>query len=252
MTGYPPYLVILFMLVIAWSPNAHPNDLKIAVASNFYHSLSELLKQSEFADQSKLSSGSTGLLYAQIKKGAPFDLFLSADSDRPQILEQQNLAYLSQTYAIGQLVLWPAVTDVRTTLLNHKGKLVIANPKLAPYGKAAEESLEFLALLESYNSRLIKANNINQAFQFVDSGNAKLALLAKAQLLQAKDKSAHSKTKDYTSYQDVPSDWHRPVEQQMVILKRTKNLALAKQFQAWLLSDEVQQKLISSGYGRKL
>ena len=252
MTGYRPYLVILFMLFLAWAPKVQGKDLKIAVASNFYHSLSELLAYSEFSSEIKLSSGSTGLLYAQIKKGAPFDLFLSADSERPQILVQQNLAYPSQTYAIGQLVLWPAVSDVKSTLENFKGKLVIANPKLAPYGKASAESLEFLSLLKSYNSRLIKANNINQAFQFVDSGNAKLALLAKAQLLQAKDKSAGLNSKRYDNYQDVPMDWHAPVEQQMVILKRTENLALAKQFQAWVLSEDVQKRLVSSGYRRPL
>ena len=248
MSGYRQRIIVAVMLLFTCLPHLQANELKIAVASNFYHSLSELIQQSEWADQVKLSSGSTGLLFAQIKKGAPFDIFLSADAERPILLSQQELAFEPSTYAVGKLVLWPASKGIETTLKNFKGKLAIANPKLAPYGAAAFETLEFLSLAPSYNSRLIKANNINQAFQFTDSGNAQLSLLAKAQLLQAKQKAMAPKQSKYDNYQDIPTQWHKPITQKMVILKRTKNLMLAKDFQSWLLSDNIQHKLTASGY----
>lgn len=251
MSVYRQHLVAVLMLLLACAPKLQAEELKVAVASNFYHSLTKLVQQTEFAEQLKLSSGSTGLLYAQLRKGAPFDVFLSADSERPQLLNQQGLAYPPQTYAIGELVLWPAVKDAQYTLQNFTGKLAIANPKLAPYGLAAMQTLAHLSLSQKYKSKLIKANNINQAFQFVDSGNAKLALLAKAQLVQVREKASLNKQNKYDNYQDIPSGWHQPVAQQMVILQRTKELALAKRFQAWLLSDKVQQKLVASGYGRQ-
>lgn len=251
MPVYRQYLVAVLILLLTCIPKLQADELKVAVASNFYHSLSELIQQTEFAEQLKLSSGSTGLLYAQLRKGAPFDVFLSADSERPKLLNQQGLAYQPKTYAIGKLVLWPAVKNAQYTLQDFTGKLAVANPKLAPYGQAAIETLTSLSLRKQYQSRLIKANNINQAFQFVDSGNAKLALLAKAQLVQAKQKVAIGKQSKYENYQEIPSEWHQPVAQQMVILQRTKELALAQRFQAWLLSDKVQKKLIAAGYERQ-
>lgn len=248
MSGWRTYFIIVLVLLLACVPKSQAAHLKVAVASNFYQSLSKLLAESKYANQVKLSSGSSGLLYAQISKGAPFDLFLSADVHRPHLLHQKGLAYEPKTYTIGQLVLWPAVTNAKFALQTYKGKLAIANYKLAPYGKAAMEVLQSLSLKEQYQPRLIMANNINQAFQFVDSGNAKMALIAKSQLVLARQNAEHQEVRKYTNYQDIPASWHKPVTQQMVILKRTSQQALAEKFQAWLLSDKVQKSLIDSGY----
>lgn len=246
MTLFSRYWLIAAVLVILNASNLQAQELKVAVASNFYHSLHQLIKQSEFANKVVLSSGSTGLLFAQVKKGAPFDVFLSADSERPQLLAEQGLAFTPQTYAIGELVLWPSVSNADSELKSLKGKLAIANPKLAPYGKAAMESLQYLGLDRKLKSKLVKANNVNQAFQFTDSGNAQLAILSKAQLKQAIDRFGANK--GYENYYSIPSEWHQQVVQQMVILKRTNELVLAQQFTAWLLSESVQQNLTLAGY----
>ena len=247
MSSLKSWLTSLLLLSTCFISASNAQTLKVAVASNFYHSLSELIKQAQLDYEVKLSSGSSGLLYAQISKGAPFDVFLSADVERPHLLTEQGLAYSKQTYAIGQLVLWPANGAPKDILSSFKGKLVIANPRLAPYGKAAMETLDALSLKQAYSARLIKANNINQAFQFVDSGNAKMALLAKSQLLQAQQSSR--KSDKYAHYQVVPASYHSSLEQQLVILKRSQERTLAEQFVTWLMSDKVQSKLIKLGYG---
>lgn len=249
MACYRKYFIAIFLLLSCCSTGLQAQQLKVAVASNFYHSLVELVAPTEFAKQVKLSSGSTGLLYAQIRQGAPFDLFLSADSVRPKLLVEQGLAYQAKTYAIGELVLWPAASEPKKLLQTFQGKLAIANPKLAPYGKAALQVLITLELVQAYQTRLVKGNNVSQAFQFVDSGNAPLALLAKSQLLQAEQKFATNKS--YDNFQAIPKHWYQPIKQQMVILKQTKQLALAQKFSAWLLSDKVQQELATFGYRRQ-
>lgn len=242
----------LFIVFFACSPILQAEQLKIAVASNFYHSLQTLLKTSP-SDQNDLapmvlSSGSSGLLYAQIKSGAPFDVFLSADALRPELLEQQNLAKNGVTYAKGLLVLWPANNKVDIQLKQHKKKLVIANPKLAPYGIAAQQVLISLKLLQDYNQRLILANNVNQAFQFVDTKNAPLAILAKSQLLNAVDVFKTRKS-SYLNYQVIPNQLYEPILQQAVILNRTKQQTASEQFMQWLLSPATQNRLVALGYG---
>lgn len=244
------HLTALLLLLLAAPAQVRGQQLTIAVASNFYHSLKHLLADSEFANKVKLSSGSTGLLYAQILKGAPFDILLAADTIRAQRLVEQGLAYPAQTYAKGELVLWPTHLPAKQALNKVTAKLVIANPQFAPYGQAAIETLQALGLAAKLQAKLVMANNINQAFQFVDSGNGQLALLAKSQLLQAQQKFAAdgNKHKDYAHYQSIPEHWHRAIIQQAVVLKRTEQAKLAQRFMTWLTSPAVQQKLLSLGY----
>lgn len=247
---------LAFCIFLA-SYGAHSTELKVAVASNFYHSLTHLIKVTEPKGMSlKLSSGSTGLLYGQITKGAPYDVFLSADIKRPKLLENNGLAHSRVTYAYGQLVLWPSPFAIKKALTSLEGKLVIAHPKLAPYGEAAQSVLQYLSLEERFNGRLIKANNINQAFQFVDSGNAPLAILSRSQLIHARmaseaalNKQLDNKTENkYSRFQSIPSEWHQPIAQQAVIIERTNNLLAAKAFMTWLLSEPVQSQLMTLGY----
>ncbi|PQJ55092.1 molybdate ABC transporter substrate-binding protein [Psychrosphaera saromensis] len=237
------------------------SKVKIAVASNFYYTLSELLKSYPQADnvQFKLSSGSSGLLYAQIKQGAPFDLFLSADSLRPNLLEQDGLTLSRHTYALGKLVLWAnekalltedrAQLKKRTSysqvLSSHQGKLAYANPKLAPFGIATQQVLSYLKLDDEYKNRRILGNNVNQVFQFVDSGNVALGFVPESLLLQAQQQL---KQKKYQNYWLIPKQQYQVIQQQLVSLKRSKYQTEVKELVDYLLSDNIQQRIQNMGY----
>lgn len=242
----------LFSFIILISSQLIAQPLSVAVASNFHHTLSYLLSQSAPQNLSiNISSGSSGLLYGQIIHGAPYDVFLSADALRPEKLEQKGLAQGRVTYAYGQIVLWPSESQIKPILENFTGKLVIANPKLAPYGVAAQQVLNYLSLSEQYKTRIITANNINQAFQFVDSGNAKLAILSKSQLIHANQRLSSFGEQKYMNFQLIPAHWYSPIAQQAVIVSTTDNLDAAKWFLTWLMSAQVQTQLLELGYGDK-
>ncbi|WP_299266381.1 molybdate ABC transporter substrate-binding protein [uncultured Psychrosphaera sp.] len=251
----PLYFTLLFTCLISNSLIAK-TDIKIAVASNFHYTLSELLKSYPPADkiQFKLSSGSSGMLYAQIKQGAPFDLFLSADSLRPSLLEQDNLTLSRHTYALGKLVLWANEksriqlknsTPYSQVLSSHQGKLAYANPKLAPFGIATQQVLSYLKLDDEYKNRRILGNNVNQVFQFVDSGNVTLGFVPESLLLQAQQQLKHNK---YQNYWLVPAQQYQVIKQQLVILKRSKYQTEVKELVDYLLSDDIQQQIQNMGY----
>lgn len=273
----PLCFIVLFTCLISNNLIAK-TDIKIAVASNFHYTLSELFKDYPQADnvQFKLSSGSSGLLYAQIKQGAPFDLFFSADSLRPQLLEQAELTVLRQTYALGQLVLWSntalskginkSITTQKVTdktkheqsyiqvLQNHKGKLAYANPKLAPFGIAAEQ---VLASLKLEHQTHILGNNANQVFQFIDTNNVTLGFVPLSLLIQAKDKFKKALNKSfrqdkYDHYWVIPNTQYQTIKQQMVVLKSskhsTKHIKEVQKFVDYILSEDVQKRLVTMGY----
>ena len=176
------FIFFLFALPVQARP------LRVAVAANFRPVLEVLAERYEKTTEQKISisSASTGVLYTQIVNGAPFDVFLSADSDRPKRLEQEGLVITNsrQPYARGQLVLW-STSDKPVTLkdLKHyKERIAIANPVTAPYGLAARETLESLNIWQDIQQRLVRGASIQQVWQFVASGNIKLGLVARAQL----------------------------------------------------------------------
>lgn len=237
------------------SEPANQSKIRVAVASNFYAPLKMILSESpNWQRFTLLSAGATGLLYTQIKNGAPFDVFLSADMERPRLLEQQKLAFGRQTYAQGELVLWPAKGSAKAVLGEYPGLLAIANPNLAPYGFAAEQMLSSFNLSESFHKRLLQANNVNQAFQFIATGNAKLGVISKAQLEMAKRSNKYnrqlfaSSTSDFNQYIPIPQETYQPIKQQLVGISKTKHPQQVKAFIAWLLSDETQAKLNALGY----
>ena len=173
------YYSLLFMLsLLCISSGFASNDnidkpLRIAVASNFTPVLKTLL--AEFHQQTNINtqiiSGATGALFLQIKHGAPFDIFISADSVRPELLEQQNIivANSRKTYALGQLALLSMnskaqLSDLALILQETPKHFAIANPKLAPYGKAAKQTLQHLGIWQQYQGKLITGININQTF----------------------------------------------------------------------------------------
>ena len=246
---YPLILinVLLFINVSCMSVSLASNHnidspLRIAVASNFTPILKELLV--EFKKQTNINtqiiSGASGVLFLQIKHGAPFDIFISADSVRPKLLEQQNLILLNsrKTYAIGQLALLSMNNKAQLSDLASTQKyFAIANPNLAPYGKAAKQTLQHLDLWQQYKNRLITGININQTFTQVLSQAVNSGLVANSQLVINKLAGVI-----------IPSSYHQPIEQQLVIIKSRNNMTNAKRLSEFLLSPKIQQKIESFGY----
>ncbi len=216
--------------------------LRIAVAANFAPILKILLV--DFHQQSQIKtqmiSGASGAMYLQIKHGAPFDIFLSADSKRPKQLEQDKLivAGSRQTYAFGQLALLSNNgQETLTNLQQIPKRFAIANPDIAPYGKAAKETLEHLKLWPKYANILIKGININQTFAQVRSKAVNSGLVANSQLVL-----------NNLSGVVIPADYHQPITQQLVIIKKSTKQQQAKQLSTFLLSNKVQAIISQYGY----
>ena len=235
-----PCLILIIALITL---PVSAKELRIAVAANFKPILDQLAQgfEQEYGVRVLISSASSGILYNQILHGAPFDLFLSADNERPERLEQDSLTLPDsrQTYAYGRLVLWSS-SDPSVSLADLKsnpGRLAIANPALAPYGKAAQQTLEQLQVWQGYQGRLVQGASIQQAWQFVASANAPYGLVAMAQVLD----------QPKASLTEIPEHYYQPIRQQMVILKRG-NIRLANKFRDFLLSDNSQSFIAKRGY----
>ena len=216
--------------------------LRIAVASNFTPALKKILV--EFHQQTNINtqiiSGATGALFLQIQHGAPFDIFIAADSTRPAQLEREKLVVANsrQTYALGQLALLSMNSTAKLSDLNTIPKyFAIANPDTAPYGKAAKETLLHLGLWSQYQPILIQGINVNQTFAQIRSQAVKSGLVANSQLV----------LNELTGV-IIPSNYHQPIAQQLVIIKSSPNINKAKQLSNYLLSTIVQQKIIDFGY----
>lgn len=225
--------------------------ITVAVASNFASTAEEVA--TAFAAQSdtavRISPGSTGKLYAQILHGAPYDIFLAADAERPRLLEQQGRAVRRSriTYATGSLVLWSRDSrlrgkDCREALEQDSyGRVALANPDTAPYGAAARQFLIAQGLWDEVSSRAVYGENISQTLQFVATGNATLGFVARAQ-------TTHEKLPPATCSWDVPETWHAPIRQQGVILRRAENNVVARQFFEFLNSAVARQIIRRHGY----
>jgi molybdate transport system substrate-binding protein len=232
---------------------AHAEELNVAVAANFLGTLQRLAPLFEKATGHKLvpSPGSSGQIYAQIQRGAPYDVFLSADSDRPAKLEAEGLAVKGSrfTYAIGRLVLWspkPSVVDAKGEVLKKPqlGFVSLADPKTAPYGAAAEQALTALKLLEPLRaaSKLVYGESIAQAQQFVISGHAELGFVALSQVTDAAGKVSGS-------HWLVPDALYKRLDQDAVVLSGSSKKSLAQQFLGWLRTDAKATALVrASGY----
>ena len=231
---------------------ADADEALIAVATNFADTASALEHRFEAASGQSLIlvSGSTGKLYAQIVNGAPFDALLAADQRRPGLLEQQHLAVPGSrfTYAIGRLVLWSpdaarVGADGSATLerLDFRA-LAMANPRLAPYGAAAEEVMAALGLTDRLRSRLVIGENVGQAYSMVATGNAELGFVALSQVIGRAHGEAGSRW-------DVPVDLYTPIRQDAVLLARAAMNPAATGFLHFLRGEEARRIILSSGYG---
>jgi len=222
----------------------HAADINVACASNFQPSLQKLAAAFERTNphRIRISSGSTGKLYAQIQHSAPFDLFLSADRERPAELHKQGLAEPPITYAIGRLVLYTPNGDPRARLERDDFRhLAIANPSTAPYGTAARAVLQKLQRWDAVQSRLVTGENISQTFQFVHTRNAELGFVALTQVL------AINAPQD--RYWLIPSEQHASLEQQAVLLRSSRTADAARSFLAYLQSTAAREIIARDGYG---
>lgn len=227
---------------------AQADVVAVAVASNFRPALQAL--EPAFSAQTghtlSPSYGSTGKLYAQILHGAPFALFLAADAERPMRLEQSGAAVAGTrfTYAVGKLVLWrrePGSADIGVDFLQSGAfrHLAIANPDTAPYGRAAKQALEQLGLWEALSPRIVRGENIGQAFAFVRSGNAELGFVAQSQL-------ALDPLEPPGSSWLVSEELYDPIQQQAVLLR---DEPAARAFLEFLQGEAARSIIQSQGYG---
>lgn len=214
---------------------AFAGETTVAVAANAAEVVETLAAEfeRESGHRVTVTVGSTGKLYAQILHGAPFDLFLAADQERPRLLVEQGLAVEDSrsTYAIGRLVLWRpgAAMAVDEDLLRDGSlrRLALANPDLAPYGAAARETLRELGLWESLRPKIVLGENVGQAFAMAASGNAELAFVSLASVLSPRN--GHE-----GSYWEVPEHLHRPIRQDSVLLDRARDNPAARDFHEFL------------------
>ena len=238
------FIGLLYLLVQSVSAD----QIQVAVASNFTSAIKQIKQQfeSKTGHEVILAFGSTGKHYAQIKNGAPFDLFLAADVRRPKLLEEEGnaIAGTRYTYALGRVVLWSArpgyVDDKGEVLKNREYTyLAITNPKLAPYGQAAKEVLLAMSLWEELRPIMVRGENVAQTFQFIKSGNAALGFVAYSQIKQPSAEMSGS-------YWEVPQSMYRPIEQQAVILKESE---AARQFWNYLKGQDARRVIEAYGYG---
>jgi molybdate transport system substrate-binding protein len=218
------------------------------VASNFASTARDISEQ--FSRKSgtrvRITTASTGKLYAQIVNGAPFDILLAADTERPLRLETSGAGVRGTrfTYALGALVLWSRqVDDCRAELQRADGgRIAIANPETAPYGAAARSFLRQSGLWDSLGDRLVVGENISQTLQFAASGNAALGFIARAQLQTPSLPPASCSW-------PVPETMHARIEQQAILLQRGADGIAAKSFLRFLRGEAGRAIIRRHGYG---
>ncbi len=238
------FSIVTFNVLLIAKVNAE--EITVAVASNFYPSLKLLKQEFESVSPHKINivSASTGKIYSQIINGAPFDIFMSADTQTPKLLEDKGLAIKGSrfTYAVGRLVLWSAaenlVDPLGDILLSPKiNKIALANPKLAPYGKAAHDFILSLKL-QYLQDKLVMGENIAQAFHLVASGSAEIGFVALSQIINPQQNIQGS-------YWLVPETYHQAIEQQLVLLNDKE---VSQQFILFLKSAAGNKIIKSFGY----
>ena len=244
--------VTLWLLLYFISPRlVIAESLTIAVASNFADTAKHLVEEFEMnsGHEAQLILGSSGRFFAQISNGAPFDIFLSADREKPSALVEAGLARPESrfTYAIGRLALWSrdemlVSGDVSVLQTDSFRKVAIANPRLAPYGKAAREVLNEYGLYNELSARLVQGENIAQAFQFVFTGNAELGFVSLSQVMKGGALASGSAW-------IIPENLHLPIRQDAVILTNAVSAGATEAFMNFMKTPRSRAIIASYGYG---
>ena len=241
-------LLLLFAAVFA-----NAQEITVAAAADMSAALPELVAAyaKKTGQAVKLSFGSSGNLTNQIRNGAPFDVFFSADEEYPHQLIAEGLADKDTLYryAVGRLVLWvPGDSPLDLSKLGVKAlldpavkKISIANPVTAPYGRAAEAALRHFGIYDQVSSRLVLGENVSQAAQFVESGNAQAGLIALSHALA-------TALRDKGRYWTVPLDAYPTLNQAAILLSRSKQQDAARRFLEFLRTPEATSLLTSYGF----
>ena len=244
--GRPWSVGLLASLLLAMPVAAEP--VRVGVAANFLATAEALAREWQAAsgEEVVLAGGSSGQLYAQIANGAPFDLFLAADAERPVLLVEKGLAIRSFPYAVGRLALCGAGSRGGAARLEEMaaaagGRLALANPGAAPYGLAAVETLDRLGLRQRLEARLVYGESVAQALQFVRSGNAELGIVALSQTAAGTPPPGPEADLECRS---LPETLHAPIRQDAAVLT-----ARGEPFAAYLRGPEAAALLAAAGYG---
>ena len=244
------YLKLLGIVVSLMVGQVRAETALIAVASNFSGAVEELEQVFEMESGHLIETvfGSSGRFFAQINNGAPFHVFLSADQEKPDALQKAGLVVEDSrfTYALGKLVLWSSQSNLvdssgQVLKQNNFRRLAIANPRLAPYGIAAMETLENLDLASGIQGKIIQGENIAQTYQFVSTGNVELGLVAFSQVYR-QDRIVSG------SSWIIPADLYNPVRQDAVLLRRGANNQAAIAFLKFIRSEAGRAIIESFGY----
>ncbi len=243
----PRHAWLLAALLLASCGANDDETLNVAVAANFTEPAQEIadLFKRATGTTAMLSFGSTGQLFAQIRQGAPFEVFLAADAAVPARLVSEGLGVPESvfTYAVGELALYSTtldLTDGESVL--QRGtfeRIAMANPLTAPYGRAAAETIGAMELEESLRTKIVEGNNVTQAFQFVETGNAELGFVA---LSQVPDRAS-------SSVWTVPETLHSPLVQDAVLVRRGAESRAALEFIDFLKSPQATEVIRAHGYG---
>jgi molybdate transport system substrate-binding protein len=243
---------VCFLLLVNSNARAQNQELRIAAAADLKFAMQELANQFEKQSSTKTSVtyGSSGNFFTQLQNGAPFDLFFSADVDYPKRLQAAGLTIPDSlyTYAFGRIVLWmPA--DPKLDLAKRGWsilldplvrKIAIANPEHAPYGRAAIAALQKAQIYQQVQSKLVLGENISQAAQFVQSGNAQAGIIAFSLAISPEMKDGQRL--------EIPSSMYPPLEQAVVILKDARNQKAATAFLEFVKSSAGQAILAKYGF----
>lgn len=245
-----PATACVWLMLMLTAPGAFAADVQVAVASNFTAPMQRIAADFEQATghRAQLSFAATGKFYAQVRNGAPFDVLLAADDEIPARMEKEGLTVPGSrfTYSVGQLALWsatPGFVDDKGEVLKKPvfRHLALANPKLAPYGAAAVETLNQLGLLAQLRPRFVQGENIAQTFQFVASGNAELGFVAVSQVYE------DGRLRSGSAWR-VPASLHAPIRQDAVILARGKANPAAHALMTYLKTDRARAIIRAYGY----
>ncbi|MFY9726968.1 MAG: molybdate ABC transporter substrate-binding protein [Bryobacteraceae bacterium] len=246
-------LIAAFAVCAESTPAARAQKLTVAAAADLRFALDELAPQFRAAHRGvdlAITYGSSGNFFAQIQNGAPFDVFLSADVDYPRLLVAAGLASKDSlfVYGVGRIVVWvpaaspldPAALGIRVLEAASVRHIAIANPRHAPYGRAAEAALRSLGVYDRLSPKLVLGENVAQAFEFAESGAAEVGIVALS-LALAPAARGHGR------YWEVPQEAYPKIEQGGVILARAP-AGPAAQFRAFLLSAEARRILKQYGF----
>jgi len=243
-------MYLWFAILMALLAPLYAAEVSVAVAANFaapMHKIAQAFEQ-ETGHKAVLSFGSTGMLYAQIRNGAPYQILLSADAEAPNKLEKEGLGVPGSrfTYATGSLVLWskqPGFVDDKGDVLRTAKfqRIAMANPKLAPYGAAAMETINKLGLQQHLQARIVQGDNIAQTYQFVATENAQLGFVALSQVF------VDGKMAQGSSW-IVPASAHAPIRQDAILLTKGQDSAAAAALLQYLRGERAKSLIRSYGY----